>query len=362
MTAPGERRSCSSSPRHDDPRGAIDRMVERFDKILAEELDASNFGPQGVAELVTAREIFLCAGAAAVERCTNPERWLQVGVEFRDHSQRQDFLDEGLANLVQRLKEEQAIDNFFFMNKPPGVRLRFSGFQIEPGLRRTVFALLEARKRQGRLHRFELGAYDGETYQFGGATGLRLFHRFSTIDCITILRLSSLARQTASQARLPCVSLLCLNHLMRAFTSGEWELWDAWRKMELADRTLSVGAQDQVLANELFDRQRSLLRTIVFEPSDAFAALTDAEQPIVRAFCEQITVWAADVHAAIRRGELLYGIRSILPFYVIFHWNRLGFDRNLQCWLTFYMQRLLDPKHGETAGIGDRVTHGVPRE
>jgi thiopeptide-type bacteriocin biosynthesis protein len=329
-----------------NPRSVIDRVIERFDAAWAHEITAAGGNADAVAELAGARELFLCGGAEALERCANPGRWLQIGVRFDTDSQREAFLDAALAKTVQRWRHEGLVDDFFFMNKPPGIRLRFSGYRVEARLRPRVFKLLDARQRDGRLRDYELGAYDGETYQFGGSAGLALFHRFSTIDCLAILRLTALARQTRSEARLACISLLCLNHLIRQFASGEWELWDVWCNMRLAERTLVFAPGERADADALFEAQRPLLSVIVFDPVGALASLTKAERRLVSGYQEQVTKWSEDVRAAIRRGELLYGMRTILPFYVIFHWNRLGVDWNTQSWLTFYMQRLLDPKCG----------------
>jgi thiopeptide-type bacteriocin biosynthesis protein len=331
--------------RLDHPRLIIDLLIHSFEQSFPPPPPRGTTRTvEEIALLTTARELFLCGGAAALERLGSRKRWLQVGVRFRDDEQHHAFLDAALADAVQAWREEGLISDFFFMNKAPGVRLRFCGLRPDESLQRRVFALLDARRRGGRLVDYELGVYDGETYQFGGEAGLELFHRFSTIDSLSILRLHELARTGRMKASLPKISLLLMNHLIRQLSSGDWELWDVWCNMRLAKRTLSLSDAEHRAALESLEHEREVLNEIVFQPERAIAALSEPERRLVKDYQAQVVAWTDDALATVRSGALLYGMRKILPFYVIFHWNRLGVHLLTQCSLTFYLQALLDPK------------------
>jgi hypothetical protein len=53
---------------------------------------------------------------------------------------------------------------------------------------------------------------------------------------------------------------------------------------------------------------------------------------------------AQRLNTARDEGQLLYGLRSILPSWVVFHWNRMGFSSAEQCSMSLAMIHLLGPE------------------
>ena len=72
--------------------------------------------------------------------------------------------------------------------------------------------------------------------------------------------------------------------------------------------------------------------------------LTRPDREIVRRYLRANSVVARELVRAHRAGELLYPPRQLLPFWIIFHWNRWGFGLNEQVTLAHGVEHLLSPK------------------
>src|SRR5437660_3079865 len=72
-----------------------------------------------------ARDVFVRAGLAALaaRRWQASNDWLQIGIRPREDTGPHGELCRQIACLARRLLIDSAVDNFFFMNKPPGMRL-----------------------------------------------------------------------------------------------------------------------------------------------------------------------------------------------------------------------------------------------
>ena len=319
-------------------------MRELIDAIVASlrpfALDSDRWTAEELTLLTDLREQFIAAGAEHLKRVHNPARWLQVGVRFRGRAQRMSFLGGPLRQTVGRWLAEGRIERFFFMLKPPGLRLRFGGAALDRDLAPRLERLLERERSAGRLMRHEYGVYDAETYQFGGPIGLDIAHDFFTYDSLAILEL---LRYGTPVDTLPVLSLTVLNHLAAQICDDPWERWDAWCNLALARSKVDHPAA-LPRAEARFEAQRELLAQTVWEPDAVLAQLPPALRRVLTRYFENNQRLGNRLRDAARSGRLLYGPRKIFPFYVIFHWNRWMFPVETQLMLGFCMQRLLDPK------------------
>jgi thiopeptide-type bacteriocin biosynthesis protein len=307
-------------------------------------LDHGEWSAEDLAQLADLQERFIVAGAEHLERSHNPARWLQYGLRFQHDDQRIAFLAGPLRKFVRKWLSGAGADRFFFMAKPPGLRLRFRGRMLERTLGPALQRLLERERQAGRLAGYEPGIYDMETYQFGGQVGLEIAHEFATYDSVAILDL--LSHRTAADL-LPLLSLTVLNDLAKRLCEDGWELWDAWRSLELAQRSLSPDAVASPAVSASFEEQRELVEQSLSRPDVIQGQLPARIRRVVVSYFDNNARVAERLAAAARSGELLYGVRKIFPFYVVFHWNRWLISREMQLTLTYFMQRLLDPKRAE---------------
>jgi thiopeptide-type bacteriocin biosynthesis protein len=321
-----------------DMRQLIAAVVASFGPIA---LDDGGWQDAEIALLTDLRERFICAGAAHLENVHNPQRWLQVGVRFKSQRQCRSFLRGRLGPAAKRWLAERRIRHFFFMVKPPGLRLRFCGAGLDRDLAPRLHRLLDRERTDGTLVSYEPGVYDAETYQFGGDVGLDIAHDLFNYDSLAIL---DLLRSEAPRETLPVLSLTVLNHLLAELCADPWELWDGWCNMRLVQRipTLDPGALAAAAAR--FEEQRELLARTVWDRDSVLAELPPPQRRVLTRYLAENVRLARRLRQAARSGELLYGPRKIFPFYAIFQWNRWMFSLRTQAALAFYMQRLLDPK------------------
>jgi thiopeptide-type bacteriocin biosynthesis protein len=329
--------------RPSDLRKLLDAVINSFEpcKLLAEE---RGWTVEEVAIVSHLRDVFIAAGIERVEKLQNPEHWLQIGARFEDGAQHRAFLGSDLARTVEGWLGEKLIRRFFFVNKPPGIRLRFSGRELDGEFASRLGGFLETERALGRLKGHELGVYDAETYQFGGEVGLDLCHDFFTYDSLAVLKLLALDLEDQLEGDLTVLSLVLLNDLIARVCADEWERWDVWCNMRLAKRGLDSTELEREKLVAILGRNREVLLQVASKPGEVLKELSSAEQGIVTAYFTENERFARRLADAAKTGKLLFGPRKILPFYVVFHWNRLCFDLNTQVALSFFMQELLNPK------------------
>jgi thiopeptide-type bacteriocin biosynthesis protein len=284
------------------------------------------------------REAFLAAGTAHIQQLLS-ETWLQAGLSFRDAEQQQRLLASG--SLPELVEHSQA-RAFFFMRKPPGMRLRFllpQQEQVQP-----IVSWLEHARDEGLFEQFEYGIYDPETHQFGGPRGLDIFHGFSTCDSLSVLKFEALEAAGRASIDRRVLSLLVLNDLVARVAEDPWEQWDVWSEMELTGRRVDPDSEVAQQLRQDLDSNRELLRSLLFSREEVLAELLPEERALVDGYAQANVEVARALREAARARELSCGPRKILPFFVIFHWNRLGLELDEQVALTFFQWEELDPK------------------
>jgi thiopeptide-type bacteriocin biosynthesis protein len=326
-------------------RAALDAVLESFRAVGVPAPPAGEppWSAAELGEIAHARELFVAAGTERVVRALGADRWLQVGVRCASDAQADAFLAGPLDTALRRWSEAGTVGQFFFMRKPPGVRLRFRGTGLDTTLLPELLALLAGEEAAKRITGHELGVYDEETHQFGGEVGLEIAHEHFDHDSRALFEIIRLEAQDADTTDRETLSLLVLNDLVAQVASDGWERWDVWRNMRLAGRLRTYGPEaEAALRGELEANHEALLQTL--HPREALAKLPPAEQKVLERYFAANTKVAARFADAARAGTLLYGARKILPFFVIFHWNRWGMDATTQFALTYFMESLQSPK------------------
>ena len=171
----------------------------------------------------------------------------------------------------------------------------------------------------------ELLPYDPEVYQFGGEEGLDAAHEFFTIESAAVLEYHRLVVGAEARLEPEIFSLLLLDSLLGQVTDDAFELWDTWCKMELTGRRFQPDANERDRLRDSLDAACTTLRPLLAEPVRVAEAASQAERDLLQRYRSRLPPVINHLRCLAATGTLLWGLREILPFWVIFHWNRMRF-------------------------------------
>ena len=257
------------------------------------------------------------------------DRWVQLGLAPGGAPHRE-LLAE-LAVLVRDWRDQRIVEDFFFMHKPPGLRVRFAP---APGraahVRSELLRRVPVWRSAGLVGAVEPGGYEPEVHRFGGPAAMDHAHRLFTADAVTWLDRHALARPAPAWA----LSLAMLRPVFDGLGLLGAER-DVWAGVAAAGRLVPPGVERSAADEEL----RRGLRHRWHHPDELLAALPDEDRRLADRHAAEVAPLAPAWAAA--AGDSL---RAAAAWYVVFHWNRaaLGFGR--QVLLT------------EALGAGERVS------
>ncbi|MCZ7459179.1 thiopeptide-type bacteriocin biosynthesis protein [Streptomyces sp. WMMC940] len=131
-----------------------------------------------------------------------------------------------LLDLVTNGLDNDLFQDFFFMSKPPGLRIRFhagpAGIrQLTERLRRDMARL----QHDALIDAWHFAVYEPETHLFGGKSAMTGVHRLFTADSIAWLRHHASSTSSTSPW---IVSLNMLHALFEAMGITGWEDLEVW--------------------------------------------------------------------------------------------------------------------------------------
>lgn len=250
--------------------------------------------------------------------------WLQLGLS--PATQRRRELYRAAWDLVGELDGAGALGDFFFMHKPPGMRLRLrSGDGDLEFIRHIVKLRIAHWESTGILGRREYGVYEPEYLLFGGPVSMRSVHRVFTADSRLWLPLHA----TGQDAGPPwAIALLTTRALLGALRVEGWERLDvADRLRRQTGRGPSPALLAQPRTADVLARmsgawaQPDLVRGLL--PATTLDAV-DAYSDAVR---EEASRWRADYFET---REATVGPREMATFVLVFQWNRAGLSKPQQ--------------------------------
>ncbi|MFF4622886.1 thiopeptide-type bacteriocin biosynthesis protein [Nonomuraea jabiensis] len=242
------------------------------------------------------------------------ERWLQFGLTpLRERS---GDLYARLAVTARQAVRDGLARDFFFMHKPPGLRIRFR--PASPELDPLVRDRLTAWRKDGVLTGWRPGVYEPETYLFGGPESMRSVHRVFTADSLAWLDYHRLRLAGHGPGPSWAMSLLLLRSLFGALQIVGWEDLGVWERVR-RHRPLAAAA----VADPRLARLAAALREVWPSPaalaaklSPEAAGLAEDYRQVVRQEGER---WFRDYFES---GSAAMGPRAVASYLVIFHWNR----------------------------------------
>lgn len=262
------------------------------------------------------------------------DRWLQVNVALRRDdgdalaSARAVFAE--LAPQIASARAEGTLQRFFFMRKPPDMRLRLQGPNPERHLLPAVSGSLAKLRRDGAVERFFPSVYEPEVRLFGGAEAMSLVHDYFDADTAGWMELDRHWAAGVAALQPEDVVSVVANELFALALGDRAEIWDAWSNV-LALVAPAAEAADP------FHRMMPI-------PSELRALATPAESRVLGRYCAANEALANGLRDVWSRGRLECGLRGMLPFVVIFHLHRYGLDAARQARVAEAMQRVWDPR------------------
>jgi thiopeptide-type bacteriocin biosynthesis protein len=297
-------------------------------------------GPRGARysdELYQVRDIFVRAGleALAARPGQTSNGWVQIGIRPREELGSRGELCRQVACLARRLLGNSSVDNFFFMNKPPGMRLRLQTATGERSAHISDVLHAEASRwrADGLIDFVETGVYEPESQLFGGPRSMRFVHALFTVDSLIWLDYHA-CRAVEGEAISPAwlVSLAVLRTVFAGLDITGWEdigVWDGIR--EKAGRRLGG---DKV-SLPMYAKVAGEIRDVWSRRDQIVGELHPAVQTLVarheRAVFTGATAWRSGYFC---QGRALTGPRAAAAFYVIFHWNRAALSWTEQALLA----------------------------
>ena len=301
-------------------------------------------------ELYQTRDVFVRAGleALAARAWQTSNKWLQIGIRPQEDLGLRAELCRQVACLARRLLGESTIDNFFYMNKPPGMRLRFqtaAAGSLED-LANAVYTEVTRWRAEGLIDYVEPGVYEPENQLFGGPLSMSLVHALFTVDSLIWLDYHA-CHAVEGEAISPAwlVSLAVLRTVFAGLAIIGWEdigVWDCIR--EIAGRQLGG---DKV-SLPMYGKVASEIRDVWSRRDQIVDGLHPAVKAMVARYDSALLMGANQWRSGyFSQRSASLGPRAAAAFYVIFHWNRAALSLTEQALLAESLsERILDDVRG----------------
>lgn len=284
--------------------------------------DAAHASGLPPADLAEAVEVYQRAGRAAL-RQQLASGWWQVYLQFTDWTTTETDFAEHLAPLLHQAEDDGILMAWWFMRKYPCWRLRLRTGSAGNTMQAHLGTAFDQLAAHGRIVRWWPGIYEAETAAFGGEAGMDFAHDLFCADSRAIIKL--VRHNTTGLGRRELSLLLC-GTLLRAAGLEWYEQGDVWHRICLK-RHLPA------------DVPTSQLTTMADDLTHLMRADTAADGPLLNTNgpLASATQWADafrqaghTLGTAAKAGTLCRGLRDILAYTVIFHWNRLGLPSRTQ--------------------------------
>jgi len=286
-------------------------------------------------DLAAATEVYRAAGRQALAE-RHAASWRQLYLRFADWQQADQIAAAHLLPVLDDAERNGQISAWWFMRKHPCWRLRLR--PVRPGSSTTIEAALDQLAADGHLDAWWPGVYEPETAAFGGGVAMDIAHTLFAADSRGVLELAVTGRTGLGRREL---SLLLVSALARG-AGLEW-----YERGDLFDRVCAERPLPLDIPAEKLSALADTLATLLRADSTPDGQLFGPDGPV-----DTQTSWAAAcittgraLADANRTGQLRRGLRDILSYHVIFHWNRIGLPARTQALLAHAArQAILGPR------------------
>ncbi len=299
---------------------------------MAEAAAASGADPVAVAADVA---LFCRAGHQALEA---RDPWWQLYLEFADWHRADGVAAERLVPTLRLLESEAGL-SWWYIRKHPCWRLRLRTPDREERMRVRIETVLNTLVRAGHLRRWWTGVYEPESIVFGGPEGMEAAHELFHADSRAVLTVQEQDHPGLGRREL---SVLLCSALIRGAGLEWYEQGEVWHRV----------AQERPLPEDIAEERiramagdvHALLQADVSSGGPLFAA--GGAAAVAASWAEAFHTTGRVLGKAARDGSLQRGLRQVLAYHVIFHWNRLGLRPRAQSALAWAARTaVLDRTH-----------------
>ncbi|MEU9710858.1 thiopeptide-type bacteriocin biosynthesis protein [Streptomyces sp. NPDC047967] len=252
--------------------------------------------------------------------------WWQTYLHFTDWSNSDSTFAEHVLPILHEAEAADAIDGWWYTRKHPCWRLRL---RVQPagGAKLTIGDGFDRLVSDGHLQRWWPSIYEPETSAFGGKTSMTAAHALFVIDSREIQQLRLRDDLAIGPREL---SVLLCTIMMRAARLEWYEQGDVWDRVIMTEHRSAVSDVPQ----ERLDARALEIRPLLLADSDTLLRSGCALGPVA----EWADAFRSTGHAlarGVQDGTLDRGLRQVLSYHVIFHWNRLGLSMRGQSILAW---------------------------
>ncbi|UIX34498.1 thiopeptide-type bacteriocin biosynthesis protein [Streptomyces sp. GQFP] len=272
------------------------------------------------ADLDAAVAVYQQAGQQALAQQAGPPAWRQLYIQFTDWDKAEQTASDHLVPVLDLAQQDGLITGWWFIRKHPCWRMRLLPAVGTQQLPLALAGLLDELTAAGHIHRWWPGIYEPETAAFGGDISMTIAHTLFHADSHAILTTGhgELGRRE--------LSLLLCATLMRAAGLEWYEQGDVWHRV-----TRERPLPSDVPAAKVHAMADSLRQLLLADTSPAGPMLqSDRALKPAADWVSAFRQAGRDLGTAARDGVLDRGLREVLSYHVIFHWNRLGLPARTQ--------------------------------
>ncbi|MFJ9361448.1 thiopeptide-type bacteriocin biosynthesis protein [Streptomyces mirabilis] len=268
---------------------------------------------------------FLDAGLSALVPSHTPQ-W----VEYRLHQP--DGINPRLYAALAALARELltgAAEDFFFMHKSPGLRVRFRlpDRPERPDALSAVESHLTHWQHEGLIHGWSHAVYEPEAHIFGGPTSMESVHRIFTADSLAWADFWS---TDALRRPVWALSLLMIEGLFDSLRIVGWEDRDVWDRLRRQGQRSFPGEKP-----DGWPDLRKKIQHLWSEPGRLHTTVESWGSPYAGAFRsavqQEAPVWFDRYFTT---AEAYVGPREAAAFLIVYHWNRARLPFTWQCAIT----------------------------
>ncbi|MEQ4610863.1 thiopeptide-type bacteriocin biosynthesis protein [Streptomyces cavourensis] len=255
------------------------------------------------------------AGREALARHAAITDWWQTYLHFTDWPNADTTFTTHVLPILREAEAARAIDGWWYTRKHPCWRLRL---RVQPagGAKLTIGDGFDRLVSDGHLQRWWPGIYEPETPAFGGKTSMTAAHALFVTDSREIQQLRLRDDLAIGPREL---SVLLCTIMMRAARLEWYEQGDVWDRVITTEHRSAVSD----VPPEQLNARALEIRPLLLADSDTLLRSGCALGPVA----EWADAFRSTGHAlacGVQDGTLDRGLRRVLSYHVIFHWNRLG--------------------------------------
>lgn len=239
--------------------------------------------------------------------------WQQLSIEFTDRATATHTAAHQLAPALNRAEQAGQLSTWWYIRKPPGLRLRYLLVDSNSAV---IEKLLGELVTTGEVVNWTRGIYEPETVAFGGSDAMDVTHTLFHHDSRHLLARAAQTGSTGPAAGLGQreTTVLLFSTMLRAAGLDWFEQGDVWAKVvDLRPR----GQAHQAAADRAEEVGQAVRRLLTVNARSVPDLLAESWLAAFETAGQQLAALA-------RNGKLHRGLRAVLAHHFIFHANRAG--------------------------------------